>query len=199
MEHPPVAPAFALRFDTAEGSVAISGDTVPCENPVTIARGTDLLLDEAIDFKWVSRAYGNVATEEAQASMDHYRRSHTSGQDAIALAENAGAAQLALHHLVPGTTPKSVWVSKAGEFSGTFLVPNDLDEIPLSTATRNDAASAPRGCSPARTQRRGWAYRERRRRSPLVGCARALEVGLEASSGRVRGSLAGSGRGTGVG
>lgn len=115
MEHPPVAPAFALRFDTAEGSVAISGDTVPCENPVTIARGTDLLLDEAIDFKWVSRAYGNVATEEAQASMDHYRRSHTSGQDAIALAENAGAAQLALHHLVPGTTPKSVWVSKAGE------------------------------------------------------------------------------------
>ncbi|WP_457973575.1 MBL fold metallo-hydrolase [Arthrobacter sp. D1-17] len=141
VQHPPVAPAFAFRFDTAEGSVTISGDTAPCENLVTLARGTDLLLHEAIDFEWVSRAYGNVATEEAQASMDHHRRSHTSVQDAIVLAEKAGAARLALHHLVPGTTPKSVWVSKAEEFSGTFLVPDDLDVIPFSPAARNDAAS----------------------------------------------------------
>ena len=143
VEHPPVAPALAFRFDTAEGSVTISGDTAPCENLVTLARGTDLLLHEAIDFEWVSRAYGNAETEEAQASMDHHRRSHTSVQDAIALAEKAGAAQLALHHLVPGTTPNSVWVSKAEEFSGTFLVPDDLDVISFSTAARKDAASVP--------------------------------------------------------
>ncbi|MCE3291138.1 MAG: fold metallo-hydrolase, partial [Arthrobacter sp.] len=71
------------------------------------------------------------------------RRSHTSVQDAIALAEKAGAAQLALHHLVPGTTPTSVWVSRAEEFSGTFLVPDDLDVISFSTAARKDAASVP--------------------------------------------------------
>ena len=143
VEHPPVAPAFAFRFDTAEGSVTISGDTAPCENLVRLAHGTDLLLHEAIDFDWVSRAYGNVATEEAQASMDHHRRSHTSARDAIALAGKAGAARLALHHLVPGTTPRSVWLSHAEEFSGTFLVPDDLDVIPFSTVIDKEADDAP--------------------------------------------------------
>ena len=75
--------------------------------------------------------------------MDHHRRSHTSAQDAIALAERAGAARLALHHLVPGTTPKSVWVSHAEDFSGTFLVPDDLDVIPFSTVIRDEAADGP--------------------------------------------------------
>ncbi|MFP5312406.1 MAG: MBL fold metallo-hydrolase, partial [Actinomycetes bacterium] len=139
VEHPPVAPAFAFRFDTAEGSVTISGDTAPCENLVRLARGTDLLLHEAIDFDWVSRAYGSIGTEEAQASMDHHRRSHTSPLDAIALAGKAGAARLALHHLVPGTTHKEVWLSHAGQFSGDFLVPDDLDIIPFSSVTGNAA------------------------------------------------------------
>lgn len=143
VEHPPVAPAFAFRFDTAEGSVTISGDTAPCENLVRLAQGTDLLLHEAIDFDWVSRAYGNVGTEEAQASMDHHRRSHTSPRDAIALANKAGAARLALHHLVPGTTPKSVWLSHAEKFTGEFLVPDDLDVISFSAIIGNAADDVP--------------------------------------------------------
>src|SRR5690606_42116883 len=47
-----------VRFDTADGSVTISGDTAPCQSLVTLARDTDLLLHEAIDFDWVERAYG---------------------------------------------------------------------------------------------------------------------------------------------
>lgn len=141
VEHPPIAPAFAFRFDTAEGSVTISGDTAPCENLVRLAHDTDLLLHEAIDFDWVSRAYGSAATEEAQASMDHHRRSHTSAPDAIALADKAGATRLALHHLVPGTTPTAVWLSHANAYSGTFLVPDDLDVIPFSTVMRKEADS----------------------------------------------------------
>lgn len=135
VEHPPIAPAFAFRFDTVEGSVTISGDTAPCENLVTLAQGTDLLLHEAIDFDWVQRMYGSVGTEAAEASMDHHRRSHTSPQQAIELAERAGARSLALHHLVPGTTPLSVWLSHAGGFSGTFLVPEDLDIISCARLT----------------------------------------------------------------
>ncbi|WES63784.1 MBL fold metallo-hydrolase [Microbacter sp. GSS18] len=131
--HPPIAPAFAFRFDTAEGSVTISGDTAPCENLVTLAAGTDLLLHEAIDFDWVERAYGHIDSDEARASISHHRRSHTSPAQAIEIAERAGARTLALHHLVPGTTPDAVWHSHAPLFDGTFLVPDDLDRIPFST------------------------------------------------------------------
>jgi ribonuclease BN (tRNA processing enzyme) len=143
VKHPPIAPAFAFRFETAEGSVTISGDTAPCENLVRLAQGTDLLLHEAIDFDWVSRAYGNAASEEAQASMDHHRRSHTSATDAIGIAVQAGAARLALHHLVPGTAPASVWLSHADQFPGLFLVPDDLDVIPFSPVIRKEADSVP--------------------------------------------------------
>ncbi|WP_411731057.1 MBL fold metallo-hydrolase [Paeniglutamicibacter sp.] len=129
VKHPPIAPAFAFRFDTAEGSVTISGDTAPCENLVTLARDTDLLLHEAIDFDWVQRSYGSIGTEAAAASMDHHRLSHTSAAQAIELADRAGARTLALHHLVPGTTPLATWLSHSKDFSGTFLVPEDLDTI----------------------------------------------------------------------
>ncbi|MBG6084755.1 MBL fold metallo-hydrolase [Zhihengliuella flava] len=138
VEHPPIAPAFAFRFDTAEGSVTISGDTAPCENLVRLARGTDVLLHEAIDFDWVERSYGGINTEAARASMDHHRKSHTSPAQAIALAERAEAGTLALHHLVPGTTPLEVWLSHGAGFSGTYLVPHDLDTIYFGSS-RNEA------------------------------------------------------------
>ncbi|WP_404287975.1 MBL fold metallo-hydrolase [Glutamicibacter arilaitensis] len=141
VKHPPIAPAFAFRFDTAEGSVTISGDTSPCENLVTLARDTDLLLHEAIDFDWVQRAYGSIGSLEAQASMDHHRRAHTSAEQAIEIATQAGARTLALHHLVPGTTPLSVWLSQASKFSGTYLVPNDLDKISFSRVQSEMTAS----------------------------------------------------------
>lgn len=141
VQHPPIAPAFAFRFDTEEGSVTFSGDTAPCQNLVTLARDTDLLLHEAIDFEWVQRAYGSLGTEEAEASMDHHRRSHTSAEQAIALAEQAGARTLALHHLVPGTTPLETWLSHARDFSGSFLVPDDLQVISFARALTEKAVS----------------------------------------------------------
>lgn len=129
VEHPPVAPAFAFRFDTVAGSVTISGDTTATDNLVTLATGTDLLLHEAIDFDWVQSAYGGGKTETEQASIDHHRRSHTSPEQAIELATRAGAARLALHHLVPGNTPPERWESLGATFDGDFLIPHDLDSI----------------------------------------------------------------------
>src|SRR5574340_431780 len=104
VEHPPIAPAFAFRFDTAHGSVTISGDTAPCANLVRLAENTDLLLHEAIDFDWVHRTY-SVGGPTAQASIDHHKKSHTSPAQAVRVANAAGARALVLHHLVPGTTP----------------------------------------------------------------------------------------------
>lgn len=136
VEHPPIAPAFAFRFDTVAGSVTISGDTTATDNIVTLATGTDLLLHEAIDFDWVETAYSGGKTDTEQASIDHHRVSHTSPEQAIELATRAGASRLALHHLVPGNTPNERWQALETTFDGEFHIPHDLDSISFA---RQDA------------------------------------------------------------
>ena len=61
--------------------------------------------------------------------MEHHRKSHTSARQAGELATRAGAARLALHHLVPGTADPDVWLRAKETFAGELLVPNDLDII----------------------------------------------------------------------
>lgn len=131
VEHPPIAPAFAFRFDTEHGSVTISGDTTYTENLVTLAEGTDLLLHEAIDFDWVESVYADKTDDASRAARDHHYKSHTSVRDAAKAATEAGAKQLALHHLVPGFAANAVWQQGASQFDGVFHLPQDLDVIEL--------------------------------------------------------------------
>lgn len=131
VEHPPIAPAFAYRFDTDEGSVVISGDTTETPNTIKIAENADVLLHEAIDFEWVKSLYADRTDDVGQAMLDHHHKSHTSPRGAMRIAEAAGARYLALHHLVPGTTPTEVWYRDRGHFSGQFNIPHDLEVIPV--------------------------------------------------------------------
>ena len=147
VRHPPIAPAFAFRFDTAHGSVTLSGDTAPCDNLVRLARDTDLLLHEAIDFTWVHRAYAGGGPT-AQASIDHHTRSHTSPDQAVDIANAAGAKALALHHLVPGTAPRSVWTAAAARCRGAFVVPDDLDVLPFGALQVDDHIASEEAVAP---------------------------------------------------
>ena len=132
VKHAPMAPAFGYRFDTEGGSFAVSGDTAPSENMVRLAAGVDLLLHEAVDFGWVEQQYDDAGRDEsAKAVRDHHYASHTSPVDAIEIARAAGARQLALHHLVPRSSSPDLWARDADAFDGRFLVPQDLDVIPL--------------------------------------------------------------------
>lgn len=134
VEHPPIAPAFGFRFETAAGSVTFSGDTCYTPNMVRLARDTDLLLHEAIDFGFVEGRYATAATAGDRAARDHHYKSHTSVVDAARVAREAGARQLALHHLVPGTATPDVWAEAGRHFEGSFHVPDDLDSITLRPA-----------------------------------------------------------------
>jgi ribonuclease BN (tRNA processing enzyme) len=125
--HPPTAPAFAFRFDTASGSVTISGDTAPCDNLVRLASGTDLLLHEAIDLDLVAGRY--PASQRREAIMAHHRRAHTTPRQAGTVAERAGARALALHHIVPPHAPRETWLAAGETFGGTLHVPDDLDVL----------------------------------------------------------------------
>lgn len=129
VEHPPIAPAFAFRFDTADGSVTISGDTCETENMVILAQDTDLLLHEAIDFGWVESQYAHASDDTGRASRAHHYKSHTSVEGACRIADRAGVRRLALHHLVPGSADPSVWARGEMLMPGRFLVPDDLDVI----------------------------------------------------------------------
>jgi len=129
VQHPPTAPAFAFRFDTAEGSVTISGDTAPSENLVCLAQDTDLLMHEVIDYDWVESFYSKEREETRNATIEHHRKSHSSAQQVASLANAARARTLALHHLVPANLPRQAWLDGARKFTGPVVVPDDLDVI----------------------------------------------------------------------
>lgn len=132
VEHPPVAPAFAFRFETAQGSVAISGDTTFTPNMVELSRGAGLVLHEAINFDYIESLYAGKEDDVSRASLDHHYKSHTSVVDAVRVAREAGAARLALHHLVPGFESLEQWRHFARDYDGEFMIPDDLDVIPFN-------------------------------------------------------------------
>lgn len=134
VRHQPMAPAFAFRFQTATGSVTISGDTAPCDNLVRLARDTDLLLHEAIDLDGIAAGYQGEGRASGEAGMEHHRKAHTTPEQAGTVAARAGAKALALHHLVPATTSPDVWDRARVTYDGQFLVPADLDTLPFGSS-----------------------------------------------------------------
>ena len=99
--HPPIREAYAYRFDTADWSVVISGDTAPSASLVALARGADVLVHEVLlqdaaeISKWVGEPTGHPLVQ-------HIVRSHTSFRDLGRIARDAGVGKLVLSHYVPG-------------------------------------------------------------------------------------------------
>ncbi|MFD0059564.1 MBL fold metallo-hydrolase [Streptomyces sp. NPDC056690] len=129
VNHPPVFPAFAFRFDTDDGSVVFSGDTSPCDNLVRLAEGADMLVHEVIDKEWVTNKFPAPPSPEQQAKMDHLLRSHTTIEDVGRVAEQAGVKTLVLNHLAPADNPQHRWLRAQRGFAGRLIVGEDLDHI----------------------------------------------------------------------
>jgi ribonuclease BN (tRNA processing enzyme) len=129
VQHPPVFPSYAFRFDTAHGSVVFSGDTTVTQNMVTLAQGADVLVHEAIDIAVMQKSQSLSA-----AQVQHLENSHTDVTKVGAIAQQAGVKTLVLSHLAPGTKalPDSVWKANASKgFDGKVIVGNDLMRIPV--------------------------------------------------------------------
>jgi len=131
VDHPLVAPAFAYRFDGADRSIVISGDTARSDNLVTLARGADVLVHEAL---WLP-AVDRILARDLNASRlkEHLLASHTAVEDCGRVAEAAGVKTLVLSHLVPGgdaTITDEMWSNAARKhFKGRVIVGKDLMEI----------------------------------------------------------------------
>ena len=131
VHHPLVVPSFAYRFDTADRSIVISGDTAPSDNLITLARGADVLVHEAMYLPAVDRLVGRVPS--AATLKKHLIASHTSAEDAGRVAQAAGVKTLVLSHLVPPDDPAitdQMWIDAARvHFRGPVILGKDLLEI----------------------------------------------------------------------
>ena len=127
VDHRPIYPAYAFRFDTADGSIVISGDTGVCDKLVTLASGADLLLHECIDMEWVDSRIGPGTERFDPYLRQHMLAAHTSIEEVGPQAEKAGVKTLVLTHLVPGNTLEEKWARAADGFpSGETVVGRDL-------------------------------------------------------------------------
>jgi ribonuclease BN (tRNA processing enzyme) len=131
VDHPLVKPAFAYRFDGPDRSIVISGDTARSDNLVTLARGADVLVHEAM---WLPAVDKIVARDpNAGRLKEHIVNSHTAVEDCGRVAHAAGVKTLVLSHLVPGGDPTitdEMWISAARQhFQGRVMVGKDLMEI----------------------------------------------------------------------
>lgn len=135
VQHPPVFPALAYRFDTPHGSVVFSGDTTPCDNVVRLAHGADILVHEVVDIEAILGRISLLSNFEIVRAQ--FARAHTQVHEVGHVAARAGVGTLVLSHLVPGEgshTPEE-WEAlarqAAPEFEGEIVCGVDLDEFAL--------------------------------------------------------------------
>jgi len=131
VDHGMVKPAFAYRFDTADRSIVISGDTIRSDNLVRLAQGADVLVHEALYVPAVDRLVARVPN--AATLKEHIIASHTAVEDAARAASAASVKTLVLSHLVPADDPavtEDTWLSAARpHFNGRIIVGRDRLEI----------------------------------------------------------------------
>jgi ribonuclease BN (tRNA processing enzyme) len=135
VQHPPVFPAFGLRFDTPAGSVAFSGDTGPCDAVVRLADGADILVHEVIDIDRMTARLRRLPNYEAVRA--YLTASHSAPEDVGTIATRAGVGTLVLSHLVPGDDEVSAaeWEARVrATFAGRVVCGTDLDEFVLGPA-----------------------------------------------------------------
>lgn len=129
VDHPPVFPAFAFRFDTADGSVTFSGDTAESTALIELAQDTDILVHEAVNLDFFTVAGFDPTF------INHQRMSHTSPEGAGRVAEASGAQHLVLSHLA-GVATQQEWQARAqSTYSGPVTVATSGQTFTVGTPT----------------------------------------------------------------
>jgi ribonuclease BN (tRNA processing enzyme) len=131
VDHPPMVPAFAYRFDAADRSIVISGDTRRSDNLVELARGADVLVHSALYLPALDRLIARVGA--APRLKESILSLQAPVEDAARVAREAGVKSLVLSHLIPPDDPdvsETMWIEAARpHFQGPILVGRDLMEI----------------------------------------------------------------------
>jgi ribonuclease BN (tRNA processing enzyme) len=133
VEHPPVKPALAYRFDFKDRSIAFSGDTAPLESVAKMAMGADILVHETMYVpaveKYIKGQIAKGRPVKFEAFMEHMKADHTPSEDVGRIAQEAGVKTLVLSHLTPAIDSISddTWREPVAKFfKGEIIVGKDL-------------------------------------------------------------------------
>ncbi len=133
VEHPPVKPALAYRFDFNDRSIAFSGDTAPLEAVAQLAKGADVLVHEAMYVPaveaFVRQRIAKGFPVSVDAFMAHMKASHTPVEDVGRIAQEAGVNTLVLSHLTPPveSISEETWRMPAARyFKGEIIIGHDM-------------------------------------------------------------------------
>lgn len=115
--------AYGYRFETADRSIVISGDTAPTRNVADACHGCDVLLHEVYSTVWLH--------ERSPARQKYHSHFHTSTTELAGIATAAHPKQLVLYHqLFRQTDDVDVVllaeIKKAG-YDGEVSSAHDLD------------------------------------------------------------------------
>lgn len=102
VRHPPVDACYALRF-TSDVSVTFSADTCAFPPLATFARGSHVLVHEAMLIDGIAALVAKTGGGDRLRA--HLLASHTTAAQAAGIARDAGVHHLVLHHLIPADDP----------------------------------------------------------------------------------------------
>jgi ribonuclease BN (tRNA processing enzyme) len=131
VRHPPIVHAYAYRFDAADRSIVISGDTTYSPELIVLAKGADVLVHETMHLGGLESLLKRVPN--AATLREHLLASHTVPEDIGKVAAAAGVKTLVLSHLVPSddaSITDDMWAEGVRKhYSGPIIVGRDLMEI----------------------------------------------------------------------
>jgi len=112
--------AYGYKFETADRTIVISGDTTMTDSIVEQCQGCDILLHEV---------YSTWGFSQRPASWQAYHKSaHTSSADLAGIASRAKPKLLVLYHqLLWGATPDHLLAEIRKGYAGKVAFGNDLD------------------------------------------------------------------------
>jgi len=114
--------AFGYRFEAADKTIVISGDTTYSSALIAAAKGCDILIHEVYSAKGFTNR-----TPEWQT---YHKAFDTPGPDVGRVATAVGAREVVLYHQLPmGQTPEEVLDEIRSTYTGKVSWGNDLDVI----------------------------------------------------------------------
>ena len=133
--HPPVYHCYALKFETAAGTVVFGADTTYHPPLAEFAKDSDILVHEVM-FVPGAKAICEQMKAVKPRLWEHFEASHTTCEDVGRIATQADTKHLVLNHFVPdigdrGATQHDFQQAVATNFGGKITVGRDLLEIPF--------------------------------------------------------------------
>jgi len=139
VHHPPVTECYALKLTDSARTVTFSAATAHFPPLAEFARGSDILVHEAMLPAGVETIVQKTGLGDRLRA--HLHASHSTAAEAAAIARDAGVGHLVLHHLIPADDPAfstNDWLAETARiWNGRVTVGHDGLEITLAGRTRD--------------------------------------------------------------